>query len=77
MSVLRFKKLEGWITLPEAATLLDVSRQDVEKKLKAHQFDEEDVRTIGGGRPIYLVSLVSVERMKAASGDMTEMLLAV
>lgn len=77
MTVLSFKKLAGWITLPEAGALLGVSRQDAERKVKEGQFDSDDVRTIGGGRPIYLVSEVAVQRMAAESGDVTAELLAV
>lgn len=77
MTVLQFQKLEGWLTLPEAGGLLGVTRQDVERKIKAGLFLDEDVRTIGGGRPIYLVTETSVAKMVAESNDVTSELLAV
>jgi hypothetical protein len=78
MAVLQFKKLEGWLSLPEAGVLFGVTRQDVERKVKEGLFDlDTEVRTIGGGRPIYLVSEVAVLRMVAESGDVTAELLAV
>jgi predicted DNA-binding protein (UPF0251 family) len=56
-------KLKGWATASEAAEILDISRQSVNRMINRGEF-----RTLHalGERPIYLISTTEVEEKKAS-----------
>jgi hypothetical protein len=57
------ERLEGWVSLNEAAQRLDVSRQFLHKKI-ADDGWFESARSIGEGKPFYVVETREVELYK-------------
>ncbi len=67
MAVSAVKRLEGWVTLGEAADELGYSKQGLHRLIfesEANPFDiDNDVRGIGD-RPMILIRTTAVEAMK-------------
>lgn len=56
-----FKSLEGWLSVSDTASVLNVSRQAVHKMLNSGIFAYEDVRKIGSGiKPVYVIRELAV-----------------
>lgn len=70
--VVQFPRLEGWYTFPEAAKLLGITRQGMEKRAKNGAFDT--AHTIG---PIHVVSVDEIDALVRCSSDVTAEVLAV
>ena len=57
--------LKGWLTLPQVATALSVTRQAVHKMVRAEKF--ETIHRLGDEiRPFYVVSAVEVQKIAVA-----------
>jgi hypothetical protein len=60
------KRLEGWLTFPEAARYLGISPQALHKMVwESHEFPQADLRAVGD-RPTYLIRTAAVRRRHAA-----------
>jgi hypothetical protein len=70
--VVQFPRLEGWYTFPEAAKLLGITRQGMEKRAKKGDFTT--AHTIG---QIHVVSVEEIDALVTGSNDRTAELLAV
>lgn len=57
-------RLEGWMSLTEAAQRLDVSRQFLHKKITDDGWFDS-IRSIGEGKLFYVVATHEVEQRKA------------
>lgn len=57
--MIEIPRLEGFLTTEETATRLGTSKQNVHKMIQAGQIT--GVRSIGTGKPIYVIPCDSVE----------------
>lgn len=74
VSYLEIPRLEGWLSVPEAAFALGVSKQMIHKMIHSlNVFNcERDVRKVGD-KPMYLVRESAVEALrKSRDGAITE-----
>lgn len=63
------QKLEGYVTVPQAAAMLGMTKQGLHKTLFQHgdsgPFSSEDLLDVGGdSKPMYLVRVDAVERVR-------------
>jgi hypothetical protein len=59
---LNFQKLEGWLTVTEVASTLNISRQAVHKLMGDGVF--KNVRYLGSeDKPVYIINKPEVERV--------------
>lgn len=60
MSSFEVPKLEGWVTISEAAEILGISRQAVHKMVNSGKF--RSARKIGSSKPVFVVRAAEVSK---------------
>lgn len=74
--MLEVKQLDGWVTLPEAADELGMSKQGVHKLVfdsPNRPFTSEEVKKLGAGpKPVFLLKRSALDRVRDARAASAE-----